>query len=224
MSAVFELDHDKLRGHPLLASIVDELSKQDRIHSQASFNSYCRTACHLWNEQFGGAPIGATSAHFAELLGRVEQGGTDIIQTSWGGVVVTLHEHPRVEKFLVIRSGGYLALEMHEQKDERLEVKEGAGLILSRRSEGKPLAVEPLAPGDKFHFAPGMEHCLIGTENLLVFERSIDPKGMDQDLVFIYTADGGGVPGEETSNSESVRERGVQHPMKRRRATRRTTF
>ena len=35
-----------------------------------------------------------------------------------------------------------------------------------------------------------MEHCLIGTENLLVFERSIDPKGMDQDLVFIYEPDG----------------------------------
>lgn len=36
------------------------------------------------------------------------------------------------------------------------------------------------------HLKPGMEHCLIGTENLLVFERSIDPKGMDQDLIFIY--------------------------------------
>jgi hypothetical protein len=34
-----------------------------------------------------------------------------------------------------------------------------------------------------------MEHCLIGTENLLVFERSTDPKGMDQDLVFIYEPD-----------------------------------
>jgi hypothetical protein len=35
-----------------------------------------------------------------------------------------------------------------------------------------------------------MEHCLIGTENLIVFEISIDPKGMDQDLVFIYEPDG----------------------------------
>lgn len=43
-----------------------------------------------------------------------------------------------------------------------------------------------LAPGARFHFEPGMEHCLIGTEDLLVFERSTDPKGMDQDLVFIY--------------------------------------
>jgi hypothetical protein len=153
----------------------------------------------------------------------VEDGGKDIIQTSWGGVVVTLHEHPRVEKYLAIRRGGYLALEMHEQKDERLEVKEGAGLILSRRTEGEPLTVKPLAPGDKFHFEPGMEHCLIGTEDLLVFERSIDPKGMDQDLVFIYTPDGGEVPGEETSNSERIRERGVLCPMKRKTATRETT-
>jgi hypothetical protein len=34
-----------------------------------------------------------------------------------------------------------------------------------------------------------MEHCLIGTENLLVFERSVDPKRMDKDLVFIYEPD-----------------------------------
>jgi hypothetical protein len=35
-----------------------------------------------------------------------------------------------------------------------------------------------------------MEHCLIGTEDLLVFERSVDPKGMDKDLVFIYEPNG----------------------------------
>lgn len=46
--------------------------------------------------------------------------------------------------------------------------------------------MEVLKPGAEFHLRPGMEHCLIGTENLLVFERSIDPKGMDQDLIFIY--------------------------------------
>jgi hypothetical protein len=86
-------------------------------------------------------------------------------------------------------AGGYLALETHEQKDERLEVKEGAGLILSRRAADQPLRVEALAPGDQFHFEPGMEHCIIGTENLLVFERSVDPKDMDQDLVLIYEPD-----------------------------------
>ena len=114
-----------------------------------------------------------------------------MIKTGWGGVVITLHQHPRVEKFLVVRQGRYLALEKHEQKDERLEVKEGAGLLLWRRRTGEPLTVETLSPGDQFHFSPGMEHCLIGTENLLVFERSIDPKGMDKDLIFIYEPDAG---------------------------------
>ena len=32
-----------------------------------------------------------------------------------------------------------------------------------------------------------MEHRLIGTENLLVFERSIDPKGMDQGRIHLRT-------------------------------------
>src|SRR4051812_39412931 len=111
--------------------MASELSDQSKIDSRASFNRYCREACRLWNEHFGNG-IGKTSPKYAELLQRVERGGDGVIQTSWGGVVITAHEHPRVEKYLVIRKGGYLALETHEEKEERLEVQEGAGLILSR--------------------------------------------------------------------------------------------
>ena len=101
--------------------------------------------------------MGETSPRFEELLEKIECRGEGVIKTDWGGVVVTLHEPPRVEKFLVIREGGYLALEMHEQKDERLEVKEGAGLILWRRPNEKTLAVAALAPGEQISFetAPG---------------------------------------------------------------------
>ena len=120
---------------------------------------------------------------------QVEQGGKDVIRTGWGGVVVTRHEHPQVEKYLVVRQGGYLALETHEKKDERLEVRGGAGLILWRKAPGVPLTVEVSQPGSTFHFSPGREHCLIGTENLLLFEQSTDPKGMDQDLIFFYEPD-----------------------------------
>jgi hypothetical protein len=189
MTTVFELNHDKLEKNPRFAGIASELRKLSPIDSQDSFNRYCREAIRMWNEHFRDG-IGKTSSKFTELCQRVERGGENVIRTGWGGVVITLHEHPRVEKFLVINQGGYLALEMHEQKDERLEVKEGGGLILWRSSPGQPLTVETLEPGAEFHFEPGMEHCLIGTENLLVFERSVDPKGMDQDLVFIYEPDG----------------------------------
>jgi mannose-6-phosphate isomerase-like protein (cupin superfamily) len=188
MSASFVLDHDRLAGDSMFANIASSLSDQSRIDSRGAFNRYCRKACLLWSERFSHTPVG-TSAFFTELLDRIDRRGDGTIQTPWGGVVVVLHEHPRVEKYLVIRQSGYLALEMHEQKDEHLEVKEGAGLILSRHASDQPLTVEALAPGDRFHFEPGMEHCLIGTENLLVFERSTDPKGMDQDLVFIYEPD-----------------------------------
>ena len=188
MSALFVLNHEKLAADRRFAAIAGELSVQSQIESRASFNRYCREACRLWSEHFAEG-VGKTSAHFTTLLDKVDEGGGGGIKTPWGGVVIELHEHPRVEKYLVIRKGGYLALETHKQKDERLEVKEGAGLILSRREADRPLAVEALAPGDQFHFEPGMEHCIIGTENLLVFERSVDPKGMDQDLVFIYEPD-----------------------------------
>jgi hypothetical protein len=189
MGAVFDLNHDSIAADPRYAALARELSTQARIDSRVAFNRYCRTACRNWKEHFGDG-VGQTSAKFAELLQRVEDGGEGVIQTPWGGVVITVHEHPRVEKYLVIRQGGYLALETHKEKDERLEVREGAGMILWRSAADQPLAVQALAPGDQFHFEPGMEHCIIGTENLLVFERSTDPKGMDQDLVFIYEPDG----------------------------------
>jgi hypothetical protein len=189
MSPGFDLNHDRLAVDSRFARIASSLSTQSRIDSQDSFNRYCREACRLWSEHFG-YPTSGTSAFFAELLDRIDRRGEGTIQTPWGGVVIVLHEHPRVEKYLVIRQGGYLALETHEQKDEHLEVKEGRGLILSRRAADQPLTVEALAPGARFHFEAGMEHCLIGTENVLVFERSVDPKGMDQDLVFIYEPDG----------------------------------
>lgn len=189
MTRAFELNHDKLAADPRFTEIAWELNKFSPINSQPSFSRYCREAVRSWGEHFRDG-IGKTSSEFTEFCERVEGGGEDVIQTGWGGVVIALHEHPRIEKYLVIRKGGFLALETHEQKDERLEVKEGAGLVLWRRKENDPLTVEPLEPGAQFHFEPGMEHCLIGTENLLVFERSTDPKGMDQDLLFIFTPDG----------------------------------
>jgi mannose-6-phosphate isomerase-like protein (cupin superfamily) len=117
---------------------------------------------------------------FASWLNEVS------IRTGWGGVAITVHEHPHVEKYLVVSKGRYLALEMHEQKDERLEICEGTGLILYKETGEQSLTVQVLRPGETFHFKPGVEHCIIGTEDLLVFERSIDPKGMDQDLIFIF--------------------------------------
>ena len=189
MSAIFELDYDRLKGDKRFAALGRELERcQTRIDSPETFNRYAREACHLWREHVG--TIGKTSPLFGEFLGRITGHAGGTIPTPWGGVVITMHEHPRVEKFLVVRQGGYLALEKHVEKDEHLEIREGAGLLLSRRAADEPLVVEPLVPGGRFHFEPGMEHCLIGTEDLLVFERGTDPKGMDQDLIFLYEPDG----------------------------------
>ena len=49
------------------------------------------------------------------------------------------------------------------------------------------MTVHELRAGDTYRIKPCEEHCIIGTEDLLIFERSLDPLGMDQDLLFIYT-------------------------------------
>ena len=184
---VFVLDHGPLGRENRLTVLAEMLGDWKRIDSRETFNVYCREVCRAWAELYGTT---GRSERFRELLARIEGGGDNVIPTAWGGVVVTLHEHPRVEKYLVVQRGGYLALEKHEQKDERLTVEEGVGLLLSQADAGGPLAVRAVVPGNQFHFAPGQAHCLIGADNLLVFERSTDPKGMDRDLIFIYEPDG----------------------------------
>src|SRR5258708_15658796 len=153
MSASCDLNHDRLAGDSKFATSASSMSAQARIDSREAFNLYCRKACLLWSEHFSHSPVG-TSAFFTELLDRIDRRGEGTIKTPWGGVVIVLHEHPRVEKYLVIRQGGYLALEMHEQKDEHLAVQEGAGLILSRRPVAPPLTGRDLPHGDPFHFQP----------------------------------------------------------------------
>jgi hypothetical protein len=198
MTSAFEIDHEKLTSDPRFAEIGAALSEFSPIDSEETFNDYCREACRVWASHFRNR-VGEISSRFPDLLERIERRGEAVIKTDWGGVVVTLHEPPRVEKFLVIREGRYLALERHEEKDERLEVQEGAGLILWRQPKEQTLTAEPLSAGGKFRLKPGVEHCLIGTENLLIFERSVDPKGMDQDLILIYEPDGDPEPTEEDS-------------------------
>ncbi len=187
----FSLEFDNLlpasrEDEAELAAFRQRLSAMTLIDSQASFNRFCRQACVLWADAVS-TDEGPAGVRFSDLARDLDAGGDHVIPTSWGGVVIRVHEHPRVEKYLVVRRGGYLALETHRQKTEELRIEDGSGLLLTGRAGGDVLSVLLLEPGMSFTFHPGEVHCLIGTDNLLVFEQSSDPEGMDQDLVFIYT-------------------------------------
>jgi hypothetical protein len=52
MSAIFDLNHDRLAGDSKFATIARSLSAQSRIDSRDAFNRYCRKACLLWSEHF----------------------------------------------------------------------------------------------------------------------------------------------------------------------------
>jgi mannose-6-phosphate isomerase-like protein (cupin superfamily) len=184
MNPPFNIDHADLATDLRFSDIAKHLAKLSPIDSTESFNRYCREACRIWQQKFPDG-IGETE-QFSHYAAQIENTNESVIRTSWGGVVITLHQHPRVEKYLVVRRAGYLALEMHKQKDEHIEIREGAGLLLQRPPEQRSLVAQVLRPNDHYHFPPGIEHCIIGTEDLLIFERSTDPKGMDQDLIFLY--------------------------------------
>lgn len=160
----------------------------ESFSSDETFRALCSKVVDAWS--------GLESIHqvskkggeqFERLLGRITAGGDNIITTPWGGVVVELNDHPNVEKYLVVKSGAHLAFEKHELKEEHLEVREGLGLLIYRKPDDVGLSVKFLESGVTCSFNPGQEHCIIALENLVVYERSTDPKGMDKDLIFIYT-------------------------------------
>lgn len=185
MNIQFALDHSPLHNAPAYSVLAQQLDVLGPIDSQSSFNCYCKAACKLWDQLV----ISSEQKYprYSALLNKIHKREANTIATTWGGVVITAHQHPQVEKYLVINKGGYLALETHAEKQEQLQVEEGAGLLLWREQEARPLQVDILLPGARFSFSPGMEHCIIGTEDLLILEHSLDYKGMDQDLIFIFT-------------------------------------
>jgi hypothetical protein len=89
ISNCFDLDHGRLAADPRFAELAAELAALSPIDSNETFNRYCREACRVWQEQFA-KPVGE-AAEFAERLVQ------PTIPTSWGGVIVTLHEPPRVK-------------------------------------------------------------------------------------------------------------------------------
>ena len=171
------------------AKLLANISANPVLDNPSSFNAFCRDICFRWKEEFpSGLPgISPVTSQFTNLLARISPNDSMTIPTSWGGVVVEKHEHPKVEKWLVVRESGYLALEWHKEKQERMEVREGVGVLLSGSSlRDSNLNIEVLTPGSVVEFKPGEVHCLIGCQNLLVWETSTDPKGMDKDLEFIF--------------------------------------
>lgn len=117
----------------------------------------------------------------------IATGGSSVIATGWGGVHVLTYQHPEVEKFLVIDKGCFLAFEKHAEKTETLLGEEGIGVLVYRCELTEELRSEVIEPGWTRTLQPGQEHTIIALSNLLVRERSTDPRGMDQDLIFIFT-------------------------------------
>lgn len=151
------------------------------FENEGEFNSLCKKIILEWNKH---VLYKYEYKDFFNIQEKIKLEGAGVIKTSWGGVFITKHEHPLVEKYLLVEKGKYLSFEKHEEKDEHLVVHEGAGILLQREEEN--IVVKILLPGFSTNFKPKQEHCIIATENLLIFEKSYDYKGMDQDLIFIF--------------------------------------
>jgi hypothetical protein len=126
---------------------------------------------------------------FEVLLKRIQSEQSDaIISTPWGGVVIESlrNNDTEVKKNLVVKQGMYLAFEKHDEKVETLSWKEGKGVLVYRSSDEGALQTAIIEEGFEITLRPGQEHTIIAISNLVVWEESLDPKGMDRDLIFIF--------------------------------------
>ncbi len=146
------------------------------------FNAYCKEIAHSIPKIQAGEQFERNRTKITAATDQQE----DIIKTGWGGVAITKRNDPEVEKFLVVDAHKWLAFEQHAEKLETLTVHEGYGQLIYRPEDSQTLKALELTPGTSITLKPGQEHCLIAISNLLVFEQSMDYKGMDQDLIFIH--------------------------------------
>lgn len=157
---------------------------QPIFSSADEYRSFCHSLIVMYHSSGIETPVTPTFESHDEAI---RGGGAKVISTPWGGVDILTYNHPHVEKFLVVRAGKFLAFERHEEKIETLIVEEGIGVLVYRPFKGTGLKAEVITPGWAITLQPGQEHTIVALSNLLVRERSIDPKGMDNDLIFIFT-------------------------------------
>jgi hypothetical protein len=179
---IYTLDISKLAGVPGFSDLIGAGASPISFGTEEEFKRTCAGFCAKWQHHNSASD----DSEFQAQKDKIPQGGSNIIITAWGGVVITEHSHPHVEKYLVVNSDCFLAFEKHELKEETLSVREGAGILLHHRAGQASVDVVPLVPGVSRHLSPSEEHCIIALDNLLVFEVSEDYKGMDKDLIFIF--------------------------------------
>lgn len=164
-------------------------SNLDCFDSNETFNSFCQNIIYQWQKTKVECSIQYNDFQHIrdEINNQVQINNLPRpIKTNWGGVAIRVHDHPKIEKYLAIDASKFLAFEKHSLKEEELEVKEGFGLLLHCQDTEGQIQILPLIPGAKISIPPPSEHCIISLENLLVYERSKDFKGMDQDLIFLF--------------------------------------
>jgi myo-inositol-1(or 4)-monophosphatase len=151
---------------------------------QASYQNFCEQAATLLKTSKGSEET--SGPEFNRIMRSISDQHDGGFETRWGGVYVTSYQHPNVEKYLAVRAGQFLDFEKHEVKQEKLTVVEGTGLLLLRTGRNQLTSIFYLEPGFSIDIAAGMEHGIVAGSDLLIFEESVDHKGMDKDLIFLF--------------------------------------
>lgn len=151
--------------------------------SKEAYRQFCHGVISAYRAASADTPPTPT---FPVHMQNIASGGEMVIPTPWGGVDIIHRNDPTVEKFLVVRGGSFLAFEKHDEKVETLIGEEGYGVLVYRPEGEAGLKAEMIRPGWTRTLQPGQEHTIVALSNLLVREKSLDYKGMDKDLIFIF--------------------------------------
>jgi hypothetical protein len=169
-----------------LNKLITIISEVNPISSTTSYNSFIRELVTFAKKQYR---IQIITPLYDKEIKRIEKRILLTEKTIWGGISFT--EEPiinnMVEKLLVIKPYGILGLEVHEKKEEQLEIREGVCLMLHSdiKNNNETLAISLAKKGDMFSFKPGEIHGIITLTKTVIQETS---QHNPEDLTYIFKA------------------------------------
>lgn len=169
-----------------LEKLHEHVAETASISSLHEYNNFVRDVIDVAKQHYR---IQTLTSIYNQEIKLIENNKPLTEGVTWGEVVLKKVDVEKdfIQKLLIIKQYGVLGFEIHEKKQERLEVIEGVCLIfqVDHAKNNHEIHLYLAKKGDIFSFAPRDEHGVIALTETVIEETSTNHL---DDLVYIFKA------------------------------------